>query len=75
LDKLLQKYFHVFGLPAGHEVGKPRDGGGPLLPTVVDAGVPVQVFFAIAMERFTVEMVFIVRNIGIAITISVTVLG
>ena len=65
----------MFGLLTGHEVGRPLDVGDSLFPKVADAGLPVQIFFARAMERFTVGMVLIVRNIGIAIAISVTVLG
>jgi hypothetical protein len=39
----------VPGLPAGRGVGSPRVGRGPLLKTVVEAGVPVLVFFAMAV--------------------------
>jgi ACR3 family arsenite efflux pump ArsB len=45
----LQRYPCTLGLPAGHGVGRLCDVGGPLLKTVVDAGVPVLVFFAMVV--------------------------
>jgi hypothetical protein len=45
----LQRYLCALGLITEHGITRPEDMGGPLPKTVVDAGVPVLVPFAMVV--------------------------